>query len=305
MKAELRNKHYKLIYDEYDRMVKAKGYKTGGGKMYQACVKEMLIWLDRQGITAVTQITGRDLFSYLNDYLVKRPNLRRGGTLSVASINHHLFSMQLLFDHLLETHHVEYVVEVPAYLPRTHNHYALLTEEEIKLLYKHCESKAERALLSIAYGCGLRRSEIENLNTGDIVYQKGVLVVTKGKGNKIRDVALNDVVLNDLKQYYMTERLDCIRNTKTRVDAYFLNQRGERLSGDYLNKMLKEIVLRTTNSELIAKKVSLHCLRHSITTHLVERGLGIEVLRGFLGHSEIDTTSLYMARRKRKNKFII
>jgi integrase/recombinase XerD len=305
MKAEIRNEHYKLIYSEYDRMVKAKSYKTGKGTMYQACVKELLIWLDNNGITTVSQITGRNLFDYLNEYLVKRPNKRRGGTLSVASINHHLFSIQLLFDHLLETDHISEVVTLPGYLPRTDNHYALLSEEEIKLLYKNCENKIERALLSAAYGCGLRRGEIENLNTADIIYQKGVLVVTNGKGNKVRDVPLNDVVQEDLKTYYMTERLDRIRSSKTRIDAFFLNLKGERMSGDYLNKILKEIVRRTANTELINKNVSLHCLRHSITTHLVDRGMGIEPLRKFLGHSEIDTTSLYMSRRKHKNKFII
>lgn len=304
MRTQLTNEHYRQIADEYDRMVGAKNYKTGKGRMYQVCIHELLTWLDKQGVSQVKQITGKHLINYL-EYLTKRPNKLFGGILSVATVNHHLFSIQLLFDHLLETGYLSEQVPVPGYLPRTHNHYALLTEDEVKDLYKNCQTPSERALLSVAYGCGLRRSEIQNLNTSDILYNRGALVVTKGKGNKVREVALNNVVVEDLKRYHLTERLDRIRSTQTRVDAFFVNAKGDRLSGDFLNKMLKAIVERTGNTALIEKKVSLHCLRHSITTHLVERGMGIEPLRKFLGHKEIDTTSLYMARRKRKNKFII
>ncbi len=302
MKKQLTNEHYRQVADEYNRMVKAKNYKTGN--MYRDAVKELFAWLDKEGVSQVTSITAKHLTSYLA-YLTTRPNRIHGGVLAVATVNQHLFSIQLLFDHLVETGYLKEIVQVPGYLTRTHNPFALLTEDEVKDLYKHCQNPAERALLSVAYGCGLRRSEIRNLNTSDILYHKGMLVVTKGKGNKVREVAMNDVVIEDLKRYHLTERLDRIRSAGSRVDAFFVNAKGERLSGDSLNEMLKTIVLRTGNTTLIDKKVSLHCLRHSITTHLVERGMGIEPLRRFLGHKEIDTTSLYMARRKRRNKFII
>lgn len=304
MKKQLTNEHYRQIADEYDRMVRAKNYKTGNGSMYQDCVKELFAWLDKEGVCQVTSITGKHLTSYLK-YLTTRPNQIHGGVLSVATVNHHLFSIQLLLGHLVETGYLKELVAVPGYLTRTHNPFALLTEDEVRDLYKHCQRAAERALLSVAYGCGLRRSEMKNLNTSDILYHKGILVVTKGKGNKIREVVMNDVVIEDLKRYHLTERLDRIRSAASRVDAFFVNSKGERLSGDSLNEMLKAIVKRTGNATLIDKKVSLHCLRHSITTHLVERGMSIEALRDFLGHQEIDTTSLYMARRKRRNKFII
>jgi len=272
--------------------------------MYQDYARELLTWLDKEGIGDVKDITRKEVNAYLQ-HLISRPKQNGNGHLRMSTINHHLFSIQLLFDHLIETEYLDEHIPVPNYLPKKHNPFALITEEEIKDLYKHCQTTTERALLSIGYGCGLRRSEIENLNTADVIYSQGILIVTKGKGNKIREVALNSVVVDDIKKYLSTERIQRVNSTNSSSDAFFLNAKGERLTGDYLNRMLKAIVKRTKNNDLISKKISLHCLRHSITTHLVERGMGIEYIREFLGHKGIDTTSLYMVRRKRRNRYLI
>ncbi len=272
--------------------------------MYQDYAQELLTWLDKEGVDNVKNITRKEVNNYLQ-HLISRPKRTGPGHLQISTINHHLFSIQLLFDHLIETEYLDEHIPMPNYLPKKHNPFALITEEEIKELYEHCHNDTERALLSIGYGCGLRRSEIENLNTADVVYSLGVLIVTKGKGNKIREVAMNTVVVKHIKKYLTSDRAKRVKATETNTDAFFLNAKGERLTGDYLNRMLKTIVKRTKNEELIDKKISLHCLRHSITTHLVERGMGIEYIQEFLGHKGIDTTSLYMVRRKRRNKYLL
>jgi len=303
MKTILHTKEFKTLYNAFDRLVCTKGYKTGQGKMYQVNVKQMLSWMEKRSIISVDQIRSAQLKEYL-DHLITRPNKRFGGTLSVSTINHHLFSFRLFFEQLLDTGYCTEVVNVPRNLPRNYKHREALSEEEVKLLYKTADSNLERAVLSLSYGCGLRRSEIQDLNIASIVFSKGLLVAI-GKGNKVRDVAMSETVIKDLKDYLFVERMDRIRSYKSGDDAFFLNGKGKRLSGDHINKTLKAVVERTGDMEMRKKKVSLHTMRHSIATHLVDRGMKMLDIREFLGHSELDTTSIYMYKRKRRNKHII
>jgi len=300
----LYTKEFKELYTVFDHLVRSKDYKTGGGKMYQANLKEFFQWMEQLGITTISTITTLKVKEYL-EHLIVRPNKRKEGTLSVSTINHHLFSLRLFFEHLLIIGYTTEVPVVPNNLPRNNMERASLTQEEMQLLYANVQTPLEKAILSTAYGCGLRRAEMVQLNLTDLVFQKGVLVVTNGKGNKLRDVMMSEAVINDLQEYAHTERLGRVRSIRTTTRAYFLNSKGERLSGDHMNKTLKALVQRTGSLDLQEKKVTLHSLRHSIATHLVDRGMGMLAIRKFLGHSETDTTSLYMARRKQKNKFII
>ena len=94
-------------------------------------------------------------------------------------------------------------------------------------------------------------------------------------------------VAKALEKYYLTERI----NQKNAQDsqAFVLNRIGTKMRGDGYNRVLKNLMART---ELL-KEASLHHLRHSIATHLLERGLSIEKVRDFLGHRHLETTQLY------------
>ena len=74
------------------------------------------------------------------------------------------------------------------------------------------------------------------------------------------------------------------------------------MAGQYLGGLLKEILVRTQNPTILSKNITLHCLRHSIATHLIDNGAEIEFVQEFLGHSEIDTSTLYSKRRKQRLK---
>ena len=89
-----------------------------------------------------------------------------------------------------------------------------------------------------------------------------------------------------LQAYYLEERTQA--NTKD-TDAFMLNRTGTRMSGDSYNRRLKEIAARTA----IRREISLHYLRHSIATHLLESGLPVEYVRDFLGHSHLEATQIY------------
>ena len=72
------------------------------------------------------------------------------------------------------------------------------------------------------------------------------------------------------------------------------------MQGDHINERLKELIANTNNADMTSKEITLHCLRHSIATHLLDNGASIEFVRDYLGHAEIDTVHVYARRRKIK-----
>jgi integrase/recombinase XerD len=95
---------------------------------------------------------------------------------------------------------------IPKFFKQNNEQRQSLSVEQVKHLYEFCKSKLEIALLSIAYGCGLRRNEMHKLNTQDIQYKSGILIVVSGKNSKRREVPMSEGVIRDLKEYFINER---------------------------------------------------------------------------------------------------
>ena len=152
-----------------------------------------------------------------------------------------------------------------------------------------------------------RRSEGEALNVKDVSFKSSLLYVRDGKGGKRRVVPINEKVLNDFKNYIYYER-NAQQNFGTERSrsetAYICNNSGTRMKGDKLNKVLKELLLKAgiqkeTCTER-SRSISLHNLRHSIATHLLENGMTVEYVRDFLGHKHLEATQIYTRVSKRK-----
>ncbi len=156
-----------------------------------------------------------------------------------------------------------------------------LTIAEIKLLFEAATTLKERALLHIFYSCGLRRSEGEALNIQDIHFKLQLLFVREGKGAKRRVVPITERVSKSLEDYYLHERCASTAKNVKDIEAFILNKRGYRMKGDGYNKMLKELIEKTHNAELINHNCTLHHLRHSIATHLLQSGMSMEYVRYF------------------------
>jgi integrase/recombinase XerD len=173
----------------------------------------------------------------------------------------------------------------PKYPPRR-----VLSREEIKALYEACQTMRERALLALFYGCGLRRSEAEKLNIDDVNFKNQLLYVRMGKGKRRRVVPMTEQVKRDLENYYKNERIIYTKElTADNQKALMLNNHGNRMLGNgYWNKFKC-----LTQKAGLPKEISLHHLRHSIATHLLESGLSIEQVRDFLGHRHLESTQIY------------
>ncbi len=294
------NPLFEIHYHEFKRMVQAKGYAAANN--IASCLREFLFFIETKGIDNIKEVKATDIFAY-HEYLCERPNQRRGGGLSDATIKRHQFSLRLFFDYLLDTAQIS---GSPARLPKfciaVYNERNIVTIEEIKQIYATTETMFDKALLGLAYGCGLRRSEIAKLNTSDIDFHKGMLTVRSGKLGKTRTVPMSDNVLRDLKSYLIYERSEKIKNSTSIISPAFLINinTGYRAYAKSLNDQIKRLVLKTKNPELIKKNITLHCLRHSIATHLLDNGASIEFVQKFLGHEMLDTTHIYSKKRKQK-----
>ncbi|NMH26535.1 tyrosine-type recombinase/integrase [Flavobacterium silvaticum] len=285
-------------FQDFQNLIKAKDPKASH-TTYTTPIKEFLIWLERFGIDSIRNVDSKDLQTY-SEYLAERPNQRREGTLSSTTIKTHLLALSMFLEHLLTSREIQRGFTIPPFKGNDRKERSVLTVDEIRLLYQYSENLLEEALLSVGYGCGLRRSELQDLNLSDVQLSTGMLIVRKGKNNKRREVPMSDKVLTAVKRYVWEYRTQFL--AKTQETAFFLNAVGKRMSGEHLNTTLKRIIERSQNQIIIEKEITLHCLRHSIAHHLMENNAGIDFIRDFLGHSFINTAHLYAKKNNTRTK---
>jgi integrase/recombinase XerD len=303
MRKTIQTPEFQKLFQSFDRFVKVRNYKTGKSRMYQNTLMEFLIWLEESGIHKIKQVTTKESIKYF-EYLITRPRLRGEGTLSQSSIKFHLFVQGLFVQNLMENKEIETGYYIPAYSGGIKKPRLILSVEEIKVVYQHTENEFERALLSIAYGCGLRRSEINALDLKDVQLATGMVIVRSGKGNKRREVPMSNSVMGYLRKYIREERNQRLIGKSQLEEAFFINSKGGRTTGENLNEILQKMIEQTGRYELIQKEITLHCLRHSIAHHLAENNAGIDFIRSFLGHSEINTTYIYAIQNKKRKPVV-
>ncbi len=272
---------------EFKAYLSQLGYGKTTVYMLPVCVAE---FIDKHQ-KPFNEIEASDIAAY-HDYLKQRPNKRGAGALSESYIRHHLYALKVFFTYLLENEQIErhpvqaylssFKLSKPTSKPRE-----ILTKTEIELLYQATMNYKEKAVLSLFYGCGLRRSEAAQLGISDLHFKSRLLYVRSGKGGKRRAVPMSKKVQNHFEYYIKLERDKNIK--KINQTALILNQNGRPMSGSSYARLLKEILARTN----IKKHITLHCLRHSIASHLLVGGLSLEYVRDFLGHKHLESTQIY------------
>lgn len=150
------------------------------------------------------------------------------------------------------------------------------------------QGERNRAIIETLYSCGLRVSELTNLNISDLFFDEGFIKVT-GKGNKQRFVPISPFT-----QKYINIYKNEVRSHVPIVEAYrdtlFLNRRGKQLT----RAMIFTIVKQLAEKAEINKTISPHTFRHSFATHLLENGADLRAIQLMLGHESITTTEIYM-----------
>jgi integrase/recombinase XerD len=158
----------------------------------------------------------------------------------------------------------------------------VLTQDEVARLLEAAPSLKWRTALSVAYGAGLRASEVVGLKVSDIDSQRMRIRVEQGKGRRDRDALLSPHLLRTLRDWWTVARppVWLFPNRLTPFD---------HVTPKSLNRAFHEAVRKAG----IKKPVSLHTLRHCFATHLLEQGVDVRVIQVLLGHKKLETTAVY------------
>jgi integrase/recombinase XerD len=166
----------------------------------------------------------------------------------------------------------------------------VMSQDETRRLLAVAISLKVRVLLSLGYGCGLRAGEVVRLKVKHIDSAQKIIRVEQSKSRKDRNVMLSDVTLDLLRQWWKAR--PSRHDAGTLVEERWLfpgTKRGKTMSTRQLSRLFHE----AADAAGIKKAVTLHALRHSFATHLLERGTDIRIIQALLGHDKLDTTARY------------
>ena len=299
----LQNPTYKLLEYSFQDWLITLNYSSSAVDSYPVLLRELLYWLEQEGQTDIKTLTPEQVTTFFNQWQ-QRKNQRSGAGLSAAYINTMANTLTCFARYLKVSGEHTIVLNLKRAVA-SHAAKTILTPKEITLLYQACDVShplglRDRAMLAIYYGCGLRKNEGSQLDVSDIHPQTSLVHVRAGKLGQERYVpvtAQNLQIIQDYLAardwflYHHSVYLDKYgyRRKKPRADdqAFFVNIFGTRVRafGQRLD------ILRQVSG--IDKAFSLHSLRHSIATHLLQAGMSLSSIAQFLGHRSLESTQIY------------
>ncbi|MGA9340296.1 MAG: tyrosine-type recombinase/integrase, partial [Pseudolabrys sp.] len=213
-------------------------------------------------------------------------HLIESGT-SICNRNRIMTGVRFLFRVTLRRHDLAaevWHIKEPERLP------PVLSPEEVKRILAMAPSLKARAMLTLAYGCGLRASEVVRLRAGDIDSEQMIIRIVQSKGRKDRHVMLPAEVLDLLRQWWKARPTEEDAGVAPEQRWLFPGRSDHQpLTTRQFSRLFKE----AAKAAGLRKTVSLHSLRHSFATHLLERGTDIRVIQALLGHDKLETTARY------------
>lgn len=212
-----------------------------------------------------------DIVRFNNDYILKNGH-------SVSYQNQMVNAIKLYLK-VVENKHI-LVEEIHRPRPE-HRLPNVLSKEEVKAILQALSNLKHRCMLSVMYSCGLRRGELLSLKPVDIDSKRNLVHIRLGKGKKDRVVPLSGRVLEMLREYY----------TAYKPQRWLFE--GQKSGQPYDERSLSEVLKQARQKAGITKPVTLHWLRHSYATHLLESGTDLRYIQELLGHKHSKTTEIY------------
>lgn len=154
------------------------------------------------------------------------------------------------------------------------------SKEEIRQLLDSTDNIKHRAILMTIYSCGLRLNELLNLKIKDIRSSEKIIRINQSKGNKDRIVSLPDKLLDILRDYYLVYKP---------TNYLFEGEKGNR----YSERSVQLVLKKSLANAKIKTEGTVHTLRHSYATHLIQSGIDVRIVQELLGHENIKTTMIY------------
>jgi integrase/recombinase XerD len=253
---------------KFKQWLRSKRYSESTITTYTEALKSFLVFYREK---AVVEITNEDVIVYNNEYILKN-------NLSASYQNQIVNAIKLFFQTIRETKMEVDKIHRPKRAKLLPN---VLSKEEIKLILNAHSNIKHKTMLSLIYSCGLRRSELLNLKPNDIDSKRGIVIIRQSKGKKDRIAPLSPKILEMLREYY--------NGYKPKTWLF----EGQLENTKYDERSLSNVLKQALTKSRISKPVSLHWLRHSYATHLLESGTDLRYIQELLGHSSSKTTEIY------------
>ena len=297
-KLKLQNHSYKLFVTNFKEWLDILGYAETTVYYLPNHLKEFFHYLEQKNINDINYIKAETVKTYYKQ-LQQRSNTKTSGALSKSYLNKHQQALKKFKEYLQNHNHKGIQIHLKSETNPTEERVNILTISEVKELFEatefsHTASRfklRDKAILTILYSCGLRRNEAVHLDTSDILFDKERVYVRKGKNYKERFVPINRKNAEILEDYIYESRPEFYQSNLS--EALFINKNGTRLQGMSYANRLKVIVKATNNKSIQNKQITLHTLRHSIATHLLQYNVDLESIKTFLGHSSLESTQIY------------
>ena len=251
----------------YLEILKQKRYSSNTIKTYSAYFKDFMHYFGHKNLD---EVTNEEINAYVLDLISI-------WDITISEQNQRINAIKFYYERVLRK--VRHVYEIER--PRSENKLPdVLDKREIGAILKVIENIKHKTLISVIYSCGLRRSEVINIQIKDIDSKRMMIKIKGAKGKKDRYVQLSEGLLKLLRQYYA--------DYKPKL-WLFEGQKGGRYGAESISKVLKASAIKAG----LKRRVHLHMLRHSFATHQLEQGIDIRYIQEWLGHESLKTTQRY------------
>ena len=255
------------IRSQFIQQMQLKGYSENSIQSYVDC----LIGISKFYTSSPDLLSDQQIRDYLQYCIVEKK-------LSTSYINQCVSALKILFVQVLKKEWD------PISIPRIKREKKLpvvLSKEEVKAVLNEVKNIKHRTILTLIYSAGLRVGEAIKIKVQDIDSSRMQIRIRQAKGSKDRYVVLSPVMLSLLRTYYS------LYHPK---DFLFPSQMAEQISDRTVQCFFKDACVKSR----LNKKVSVHVLRHSFATHLMEQGVSLPIIQQLLGHKSLRTTSVYL-----------
>jgi integrase/recombinase XerD len=300
---------YIYIEKSFREWLETVGYADNTVYSMPNYIRGLLNYLEVNNKTTLQDITIEQIKKYYHNHLKGRKNeLHKSGSIGNSHLNKQQQALRKFTEYLRQTGKLN-IGKFDIRNEEVQNKKIdVVTIEEIKQLYaatyvyndgdiwgvanQERIGMRDRAMLSIFYGCGLRRNEGVQLMVDDIHFEKQYIHVKKGKNYKERLVPINKTNLQYIQEYLYDARPFLLKGNRN-TEAFFISAKATKADGYSLLLRLKVMIQKTGNAVLQQKEIGLHTLRHSIATHLLQSGMSLENIAKFLGHASLESTQIY------------
>ena len=254
--------------EEFKLWLNSKRYSKSTIGTYTDALKTFLRYYAHKPIA---EITNDDLIKFNNHYII-------ANHFSASYQNQVVNAVKLFFGKIENKKlnpELMHRPKCPKLLPN------VLSKEEVKLILEAHGNLKHKAMLSLIYSCGLRCGELLKLRIDDVDAKRNILIIRQAKGRKDRIAPLSEKTLILLRTYFAAYR----------PKGYLFE--GQIKETPYDERSLQAVIKQAIKKVGIEKPVSLHWLRHSYATHLLEAGTDLRYIQEILGHSSSRTTEIY------------